>query len=52
MGVKQRYDFIAIAVESLGPMNEDGVRRLAGGCRQSRVTPRETSFLLQNDGLN
>ena len=27
-GVRQRYDFVSIAVETLGPMNEDGVNFL------------------------
>jgi hypothetical protein len=40
-GVRQGYDFTAIAVETLGPMNEDGLIfcwKLAGGYRQYRVT--------------
>ena len=49
-GVRQRYDFVAIAVETLGPMNEDGVNFLLEiGRRLSSISgdPRETSFLLQ-----
>ena len=49
-GVRQRYDFVAIAVETLGPMNEDGVNFLLGiGRRLSSISGdhRENSFLLQ-----
>ena len=48
--VRQRYDFVGIAVETLGPMNEDGVNFLLEiGRRLSSVTgdPRETSLLLR-----
>ena len=50
LGVRQRYDFPAIAVETLSPMNEDGVNSLLEiGRRLSSISgdPRETSFLLR-----
>ena len=49
-GVRQRYDFVAIAVETLGPMNEVGINFLLEiGRRLSSISgdPRETSFLHQ-----
>ena len=48
-GVRQRYDFVAIAVESLGPINEDGSFFREIGKRLTTISgdPRETSFLLQ-----
>ena len=49
-GVRQRYDFIAIAIESLGPINEDGsIFSREIGKRLTTISgdPRETSFLLQ-----
>ena len=49
-GVRQRYDFVAIAVDNLGPMNEDVVNFLLEiGRRLSSISgdSRETSFLLQ-----
>ena len=49
-GVRQRYDFVAIAVESLGPINEDGsifLREIGKRLTTISGDPRETSFLLQ-----
>ena len=49
-GVRQRYDFVAIAVESLGPINEDGsifFREIGKRLTTISGDPRETSFLLQ-----
>ena len=48
--MRQRYDFVAIAVESLGPINEDGSIFLKEiGKRLTTISgdPRETSFLPQ-----
>ena len=49
-GVRQRYDFVAIAAESLGPINKDGsiLFREIGKCLTTiSGDPLETSFLLQ-----
>ena len=49
-GVRLRYDFVAITVETLGPINEDGSNFLREiGKRLTTISgdPRETSFLLQ-----
>ena len=49
-GVRQRYDFVAIAIESLGPINEDGsifLREIGKRLTTISGDPRKTSFLLQ-----
>ena len=47
-GVRQKYDFVAIAVESLGPINENGsifLREIGKRLTTISGDPRETSFL-------
>ena len=49
-GVRQSLDFVAIAIETLGPINADGVSfltELGGRLTATSGDPRETSFLLQ-----
>ena len=49
--IKAVYDFVPIAVETLGPINDEGMiflRELGGRLFRASRDPRETSFLFQS----
>ena len=48
--LKRGYDFCAVAIETMGPINEEGAKFLSklGSCLTAKTgDPRETAFLFQ-----